>query len=363
MSKLTLLSLEECDKSDIIIQRGTHAEATDFARLLGNSVEKIYNYIDNEHKITATYATSSYESSPYKFTYNLSLGDYLIDDYGYDIYQEDPIVIEGEQNFSVDKTSNYFGIRPVIKFENILDIPTNGTLLTRAKDGLIQVEYGFYPQDLASQENQKILEKKYKEGQLQEVKNEHYTTNSINSFQETKKEEDIFIPEENKVYIYNGEKYVRISTKNASQDMAIYGEKAIPYSNGMRYYSRKDVYVWVKVEPVKWIVDEENKEMIAEKVLVSGIYYDYDKPSRNRFNIFEDTYLYKFMNEILALELEQEKQSELLGSVEVKKRAEMLEIKISDIKKFADEGISIYQKLGQKYNKYIKSTRENNLEK
>ena len=72
-----------------------------------------------------------------------------------------------------------------------------------------------------------------------------------------------FIPEECPEYLYMGEKYVRTSVRPKDQS-----EKLSLSDGGI--YAAGDT-VWLKVEPVSWLVDTEAKLFVSEKCLISGI--------------------------------------------------------------------------------------------
>lgn len=351
MYKLTLLKQEDCEgenKLDIFKKKSIFAEPTDYSRLLGNQVTDIYDEKNKKFEMRSSYLTSSYkERKGYKS--DIKKDPMVVDAYG----------VYGEYEKAAD-----IGIRPVIEFENILDIPTNGNPIEVLDDGVLEVEYGYYPQTVVSEEMEKTLEEEYRNRSfdLNEIEGHHYTSNSTGMELQKERYEPLFHASKNKCYEYNGGRYVRISTKNADQSKSFYKLTTlgvIPYSNG-KGYKAKNGHAWVKVEPVKWLVDAKNKKMISEKVLAAGVPYADVKNAKANKDGFESTYVSRFMNKFMLKELEQERQPVLLGEVENKRAAALLGIDISDMKKYENEGILAYSKIGQQYKEFIKKVKEKN---
>lgn len=72
-----------------------------------------------------------------------------------------------------------------------------------------------------------------------------------------------FRPEECEEYFYNGQKFIYIKSRPKAMG------KKFTLSNGM-IYAPGDV-IWVRVEPVSWLVDADTKTFVSEKGLISGI--------------------------------------------------------------------------------------------
>lgn len=125
------------------------------------------------------------------------------------------------------------------------------------KHGIRYVEYGEYPQTAASFELQKVLEESYEKGELTTTK-DSYTFSSTKS---NSKESNLDLITYN-AYQYQDKKYVRVKANR-------FNEKKFKLSNGIEY-SNGD-YVWVEVQPVKWIMDDYSETMFPLKGLVSGV--------------------------------------------------------------------------------------------
>ena len=279
MSDFTFLTEEQYfgdDKLDILEKRGTKAAITDFSILLGAYVSDYH--IDNDSSLegrTGYYWTKSDDGD------NVARVVY-VDGYGLNNY--------------VDRRDG--GARPALPFSSISSIPTNGESGKRARDGVLEVEYGYYPQKAVSRDMQDRLERAYKSGTISKTRNS-YTTDSrkYNAYDEK------FLAKQHEEYEYNGKRYVRVE---ANFDFE-WGE--IQLSNGESY--RDGDNVWVEVQPVKWLVDERAKVMITDKLIFSGVQFNYTRNYHTRD--FDKTDIKTFMDRYLSRDLEQSRGTITLG--------------------------------------------------
>ena len=142
MSNFTFLTQEQCferDKLDILEKRGTQAAITDFSILLGAYVSDYH--VENDSSLegrTGYYWTKSDD------------GD------------DDARVVNGDGLLSSSDVFFRTGVaRPALPFSSIGLIPTNGESGKRARDGILEVEYGYYPQKAVSRDMQERLERAY----------------------------------------------------------------------------------------------------------------------------------------------------------------------------------------------------------
>ena len=271
MSDFTFLTEEQCfgsDKLDILKKRGTKAAITDFSVLLGGWVSS--EHVENDSSLegrTGYYWTKSDDGDNdarvvstlgYVNYYNVSLRD--------------------------------GGARPALPFSEVSSIPTNGESGKRAKDGVLEVEYGYYPQKAASRDMQERLERAYRSGNISKTRNS-YTTDSrrYNAYNEK------FVPKQHEEYEYNGKRYVRVE---ANSD---FGSNTFTLSNGENY--RDGDNVWVEVSPVKWLVDERAKVMITDKLIFSGVQFNHTRNYHTRD--FDRTDIKTFMDKYLSRDLVQ----------------------------------------------------------
>ncbi len=242
MNDFTFLTEEQCweyDKLDILKKRGTKAAITDFSVLLGGWVSS--EHVENDSSLegrTGYYWTRSDDGNT-----NVR----VVDDFG-DSHYDDGLARIG-------------GARPALLFSSISNIPTNGESGKRARDGILEVEYGYYPQKAVSRDMQERLERAYRRGSISKTRNS-YTTDSIEC-------SDIFTsfqPQTHQEYEYNGKRYVRVEANS------YYDGGDFTLSNGEKY--RKGDNVWIEVQPVKWLVDEKSRMMITEKLIFAGVQFD-----------------------------------------------------------------------------------------
>lgn len=242
MSSYTLLTEEQIfgsDKLDVLKKRGTKSAITDFSILLGGYVSDYH--VDGDDSLegrTGYYWTKSDD------------GDNDARAVGrHGCRRQDSVY--GRNG----------GGRPALPFSSISSIPTNGVSGQRARDGIVEVEYGYYPQKVVSRDMQERLEQAYRYGNIQKTGN-GYTTDS-------RKYDDYskgFQAKTHEEYEYNGRRYVRVE---ANSD---FDGSEFTLSNGERY--RDGDNVWVEVEPVKWWVDEKARMMITEKLIFSGVQFN-----------------------------------------------------------------------------------------
>ena len=271
MSNFTFLTQEqffEDDKLDIFKKRGTMAAVTDFSILLGA-------YVSNYH----VEGDSSLEGRTGYYWTKSDDGD------------NDARVVYGDGPRSYDNVrTRTGGARPALPFSSIDRIPTNGVSGRKASDGILEVEYGYYPQKAVSKDMQTRLEREYSSGRIRKTGN-GYTTDSraYDAY------DDSFLAQRHEEYEYNGKRYVRV------QANSYYDGNDFTLSNGEDYCDGNSV--WVEVAPVKWLVDERAKMMITEKLIFAGVQFNKERNYHTRD--FDKTDIKTFMDRYLARDLVQ----------------------------------------------------------
>ncbi len=177
--------------------------------------------------------------------------------------------------------------RPALPFSNLSTISTNG-VSGRGKDEILEVEYGYYPQTAVSKLLQNRLETALHAGFLNKTGN-IYTTDS----RKNDEYDSAFLAQEHIEYEYDGKKYVRVKA-NSYYD----GEK-FTLSNGEQYQDGD--FVWIEVQPVKWLIDEKYKIMLMEKLIFAGV--QFNRESDYKTKNFNTTDIKKFMNDYLSKDL------------------------------------------------------------
>lgn len=208
------------------------------------------------------------------------------------------------------------GARPALPFSSISSITTNGVSGRRSEDGILEVEYGYYPQKAVSKDMQERLERAFKSRSLSRTGNS-YTTDS-RKYDEYDEE---FLPRQHQEYEYNGKRYVRVE---ANSD---YGKNEFELSNGEKYQDGD--YVWIEVSPVKWLVDEKSKMMITDKLIFAGVQFKHTRDYHTRD--FDKTDIKIFMDTYLAKDLEQSRRT--VSITEQSKEKEEIQTRKSRLQK------------------------------
>ena len=271
MSDFTFLTEEQIfgsNQIDVIKKRGTKAAISDFSVLLGGWVSDYH--VDSDSSLkgrTGYYWTKSDDGD------NDARAVY---DYGTRNYS------------SVNKRNG--GARPALPFSSISNIPTNGESGKRARDGVLEVEYGYYPQKAVSRDMQERLERAYRSSSISKTGNS-YTTDSV-AYDDY---DTAFQPQTHQEYEYNGKRYVRVEANS------YYDGNNFTLSNGEQY--RDGDNVWVEVEPVKWLVDERARMMITENLIFAGVQFNKERNYKTRN--FDRTDIKTFMDKYLSRDLVQ----------------------------------------------------------
>ena len=271
MSDFTFLTEEQIfgsNQIDVIKKRGTKAAISDFSVLLGGWVSDYH--VDSDSSLkgrTGYYWTKSDDGDNDARVVN----------------------VRGDRAYrTVDFRTG--GARPALPFSSLSNIPTNGESGKRARDGVLEVEYGYYPQKAVSRDMQERLERAYRRGNISKTGNS-YTTDSV-AYDDY---DTAFQPQTHQEYEYNGKRYVRVEANS------YYDGNNFTLSNGEQY--RDGDNVWVEVEPVKWLVDERARMMITENLIFAGVQFNKERNYKTRN--FDRTDIKTFMDRYLSRDLVQ----------------------------------------------------------
>lgn len=254
--EFTLLSYEQTfgsSKIDVIERLGVKCAASDFAILLGAKVNND-DHVDDDSSLKGRigwwYLSSAYGAG------GISIVDF--DNSGYD----SNLILSG-------------CVRPVIPFSNISDISSNAV---RGRNGLLEVEYGEYPQYAVNSRLDRTLEYEFSAGRLKRT-GKIYTTGLYTWDKNSK----TYIPVEYEEFEYKGKKYVRVKSDSYRRETKL--------SNGVDV-NEGDI-VWLEVSPITWYVDEKSKMLVSKTLLASGIKFSNDYEYRGNF---KTTNMYKYLN-------------------------------------------------------------------
>ena len=293
-------NLYEENRLNIFKMINPQAYMSDFAIMLGG-------FIDSEYK------------------YNIKkLGNYWINT---DSIDEFNYAVNSKGNIShkiINKRT--IGIRPILSFSQIKDNINNYKI---NEDGIIEIEYGEYPQHAVDNILQEELEKLYQDNILNKTW-KTYTTDS----RKYSEYNNGFLPLEHIEYCYNNKKYIRVKSNFC------FTTRKGHLSNGEMYNNGE--YIWVEVEPIKWLVDEENDIALSKDILIAGIQFNNDI---QYIGNFQDSNIYKFLNTYFKKDI-----------IEIDKLSvikNMLKQSCSNIEnnlKILENEIDIYIKLKEEYN-------------
>ena len=273
MKEFTLLGHSQARghaKLSILTKYGVECAVTDFARLLGCELrENIYasDGTQEKDKSSSSWWTSTQQEEENARIIGLPEAEYYV---------------------YTSIWSGGHGYRPAIKYDQIKKESHNQKNNTA---GVLEVEYGEYPQTIASPELSKELEEAYQNGTLQES-GKSYTTEDMSApgFHET------FIELKRKEYEYGGKRYIRFAYSDYATEFRVYVSELSDKTP-----IKTDGVYWLEVEPITWLVDEEANIALAKKVLFTRIQYakriTYD-------GTFKSTNIYKYLNTHFVKEIE-----------------------------------------------------------
>jgi hypothetical protein len=260
----TLPSLEQTfgeEALDVFKKIGTKCAVTDFAILLGAYVIDDY-YVSDDSSLKG-------RTGPWYLSSANEYGDVRdVSRYGSRSWEE--------------TVTRYGVVRPVLPYSNISDISTN---VVRRKSGILEVEYGEYPQYVVDTSLGGILDSEFSAGRLRKT-GKAYTTDSrrwIDYFEK-------FSPVKHEEFEYNGKRYVRVKSNCC-------GRSNYKLSNGA--IAHNGDYYWLEVSPIVWYVDEEAKMLVSKTGLASGIRFC----DRSYDGNFKNTEMYMFLNKCFAKDI------------------------------------------------------------
>lgn len=270
MNDFTFLTEEQCfdssRKLEILEKRGTIAPITDFSILLGGYVsdDDYYNNSNSLEDRSGWYWTSS------------------------DDKDNDACVVSHYGDRCIDNLRlRDGGARPALPYSSIRNISSNGV---RGRDGILEVEYGEYPQKVASKRLQDELERAYNYNQSSIRKTGKTYTIDSRKYDEHDEKFSAQIIEE---YSFDdGKKYVIVKANS------YYDGSEFKLSNGERY--KDGDYVWVEVQPIKWLIDEKSDIALSERLLFAGVQF---KHERNYKGDFRTTDIKEFMDRYFSKDI------------------------------------------------------------
>lgn len=239
MTSFDLPNFDDCygkNKPCFLNQMGLEAKPTDFASLVSLPLGNFYE--------------SSWFTNPSKFV------EVIV---RYRNYANN-IMEDGSPGYDTGLKSRYCGLRPIIKYSDLLKLTNNHEYL---EDGVHKIKAFRWMDNAVGREDAKKIiancEKKAS-GFIIDNVGEFFDENHI-PFKER------YLP----IYNYNGKEYVIWARTYYS----------IPFLN--RYCSVKDFYYCFEVNDVVWLVDIEKNIAMTEKVIMRNIEYEFVKEYMNKY--------------------------------------------------------------------------------
>ena len=263
MSDFTFLGVEQVfgDKQlDILKKYGTSAAISDYAILLGSNPLEYYTNEGNTLKDrTGWWWTKSSE-----------------------VHSNVLCVSRSGNRTSCYVNLRVIGARPALSYSSIQSISTNKV---RNSMGILEVEYGEYPQTIVDENYSSELEREFNNKSLKTT-GKTYTSDSV-------RYEDIdksFRARTHTEYEYNGKKYIRFIGDLNIVEKVLSDGRTIKYGNPY----------WIHVEPITWLVDEEYDIALSKKIIFFGVQF---KNRRDYNGDFDKTDIKQFMDKYFSKEI------------------------------------------------------------
>lgn len=262
MSEFTFLTKEQSygpNRLEILNKYNKDCEITDLAILLGGKAYEgdFYNPYINWSWWTSTFYNAT------------GIG----------------ITKEGELTTRLMEYKDYGG-RPAISYSLIKPKCTNKRI---NQFGILEVEFGYYPQQVANKKVSTKLEEAFlrnninKTGNKYHLKPNHYLNR--NTYQLSY--EALSYDE----YEYEGKRYIRFLSYGNRLGKGYLSNGQSACSNGI---------LWLEVEPIKWLVDEKTNIALSEKIIFSGVpFHDMDY-----LRSFEASDIKKFMDVFFSKDIQ-----------------------------------------------------------
>ena len=261
----TFLTLEQTfgyNPIEIIKKKGASAAISDFSILLGGDISSIFIVEDTgmvENR-TSSYWTKS--KGPLD-----------------SVDSVDCAMIASGSPYGV--VERFMGARPALPFSSIQSI---STIRVSGNDGILEVEFGEYPQKAVPRDFAAMLDRELSMGRLKET-GKTYTTDS----REYNDYDYKFEPQEHIEYEYKEKKYVRAQANSDAIGKLSNGEK----------YNKGD-FVWVEVSPIKWYVDKQNDIALSKDVIFAGVQFNHTEDYNGDFR---GTDIKKFMDKYFSRDI------------------------------------------------------------
>ncbi|MFN9114483.1 MAG: hypothetical protein ACK5XN_30855 [Bacteroidota bacterium] len=177
------------------------------------------------------------------------------------------------------------GARPDLPSSVASSIRLSEAKPSRKISGVDVVEYGEYPQTIASETVNRELEQVFSRGQLQTTGKKYtFDGEAVNAHDKP------FKAKEYAEYQHNGKRYIRVEAKPYDNDSVL--------STGRKPQAGEAC--WIEVQPIEWLRDPSGI-CVARQVLFAGV--QFDKKQRYDGN-FENTDMKQYLQNHFAKEMQ-----------------------------------------------------------
>ena len=207
----------------------------------------------------------------------------------------------GDARFYDKCISRNCGIRPVVRYSSIKPYisKNDSSYIPTDEYGYKIVCFGEYPQRVASEVSQTILNINYPLYEAGDSSCGMHATGRVFTFDSSSMSYDEyrgFTPTEYEEIQEDDSKLKFIRVKCNLDD------SLVEYESEYGITCEDDEYVWVWVEPVEWIVNEELDLAVSKNILLSGIQFDDPSLKNEDFN---KTIIKQFLDNYMSKELVQ----------------------------------------------------------
>lgn len=178
------------------------------------------------------------------------------------------------------------GARPALPYSVIQSISSNRV---RGTNGILEVEYGEYPQTIVPESLSNLLEQNFQYKTLTKTGKEYITDSVQCDCYSTS-----FQPRNHIEFSYKGKKFIRFVADLNCEDRNLSDGRQVKV--GSPY--------WIEVEPIKWLISEKENIAVCKKIIFAGVQFNQEQNYKGNF---ENTNIYKFMDCYFSKNLESTK--------------------------------------------------------
>ena len=167
------------------------------------------------------------------------------------------VLLDGDRYY-INPLKRLAGARPALPSSVASSIKPSEARLTRKIGDVQVVEFGEYPQTIASESVTRELEQAFSRGQLQTTGKKYtFDGEALDAYDKP------FKAKEYAEYQHSGKRYIRVEAKPYDNDSVL--------STGRKPQAGEAC--WIEVQPIEWLKDPSGV-MVARQALFSGVQFD-----------------------------------------------------------------------------------------